>query len=112
MLQIFSEKCETLQLKKQLASLQMGLETANDLLDTKKVDLGRTESLCCVLQTNVSHLKKQLETEQQAHEECRQELEKLHENLEETRAKDPVLADQIKVLVCLSVVGVLLVDIH
>lgn len=96
--EIFSEKCETLQLKKQLASLQMGLETANDLLDTKKVDLGRTESLCCVLQTNVSHLKKQLETEQQAHEECRQELEKLHENLEETRAKDPVLADQIKML--------------
>jgi chromosome segregation ATPase len=96
--EIFSEKCETLQLKKQLASLQMGLETANDMLDTKKVDLGRTESLCCVLRTNISHLKKQLETEQQAHEECRQELEKLRENLEETRAKDPVLADQIKML--------------
>jgi septation ring formation regulator EzrA len=59
-----------------------------------------------VLRTNISHLKKQLETEQQAHEECRQELEKLRENLEETRAKDPVLADQIKVLVCPFCLGI------
>lgn len=102
MLQIFTEKCETSQLRKQLASVQMGLETANDMLDTKKVDLGRTESLCCVLRTNISHLKKQLETEQQAHEECKLEVEKLREDLEETRAKDPVLADQIKVLIFLS----------
>jgi chromosome segregation ATPase len=102
MLQIFSEKRDTSQLRKQLASLRMGLETANDLLDTKKVELGRTESLCCVLQTNISRLKKQLEIEQQAHEDCKQEVEKLRENLEETRAKDPVLADQIKVLLCLS----------
>ncbi|KDR23154.1 Golgin subfamily A member 3 [Zootermopsis nevadensis] len=96
--EIFSEKCETSQLRKQVASLRMGLETANDMLDTKKVELGRTESMCCLLQTNVSHLKKQLETEQQAHEDCKQEVEKLRENLEETRAKDPVLADQIKTL--------------
>lgn len=96
--EIFSEKCESSQLRKQLASVQMGLETANDMLDTKKVDLGRTESLCCVLRTNISHLKKQLETEQQAHEECKLEVEKLREDLEETRAKDPVLADQIKML--------------
>jgi chromosome segregation ATPase len=79
----------------------MGLETANDMLDTKKVELGRTESMCCVLRSNVSHLKKQLEAEQQAHEDCKQEVEKLRESLEETRAKDPVLADQIKVLLCI-----------
>jgi len=76
----------------------MGLETANDMLDTKKVELGRSESMCCVLRTNVSHLKKQLESEQQEHEECKQEVEKLRQDLEETRAKDPLLADQIKVL--------------
>jgi regulator of replication initiation timing len=55
-----------------------------------------------VLRTNISHLKKQLETEQHAHEECKLEVEKLRDDLEETRAKDPVLADQIKVLMSFS----------
>ncbi|XP_069701838.1 golgin subfamily A member 3-like isoform X2 [Periplaneta americana] len=96
--EIFSEKCETSQLKKQLSSLRMGLDTANDMLDTKNIELGRAESLCCVLRTNISHLKKQLEMEQEAHEECKREVEKLAENLEEAKAKDPMLADQIKTL--------------
>jgi hypothetical protein len=43
-----------------------------------------------------------LETEQQAHEECKLEVGKLRKDLEETRAKDPILADQIKVLISLS----------
>ena len=96
-MQIFTERCETSQLRKQVSSLQMGLDTANDMLDTKKVELGRAESLCCVLRTNISQLKKQLESEEQAHEECKQEIERLQTSLEETQAKDPVLADQIKV---------------
>ncbi|KAJ9596940.1 hypothetical protein L9F63_012065 [Diploptera punctata] len=96
--EIFTERCETSQLRKQVASLQMGLDTANDMLDTKKAELGRAESLCCVLRTSIAHLKKQLEDEQQAHEECKTEVERLQASLEETKAKDPVLADQIKTL--------------
>ena len=102
--QIFNERCETSQLRKQVASLQMGLDTANDMLDSKKVELGRAESLCCVLRTNISHIQKQLDNEQQTHEDCKQEIERLKTCLEDSKAKDPLLADQIKVSVVIALI--------
>nr|CAD7458873.1 unnamed protein product [Timema tahoe] len=94
--EVFNEKCETSQLKKQVSSLRMGLETANDVLDNKKIDLGRAESMCEVLQATNARLHKDLEEEQKSHEECREQVNRLRDQLEESRAKDPVLADQIK----------------
>nr|CAD7575554.1 unnamed protein product [Timema californicum] len=94
--EVFNEKCETSQLKKQVSSLRMGLDTANDVLDNKKIDLGRAESMCEVLQATNARLHKDLEEEQKSHEECREQVNRLRDQLEESRAKDPVLADQIK----------------
>nr|CAD7198713.1 unnamed protein product [Timema douglasi] len=96
--EVFNEKCETSQLKKQVSSLRMGLDTANDVLDNKKIDLGRAESMCEVLQATNARLHKDLEEEQKSHEECREQVNRLRDQLEESRAKDPVLADQIKTL--------------
>ncbi|XP_066998264.2 golgin subfamily A member 3 [Anabrus simplex] len=95
---VFTEKCENSQLKKQLGSLKMGLDAANEMLDNKNIEVGRNETWRELLSRKHSDVQKMLELEQIAHEECREELVKIKAELEETRAKDPVLADQIKTL--------------
>ncbi|PSN50047.1 hypothetical protein C0J52_04207 [Blattella germanica] len=96
--EIFTERCETSQLRKQVSSLQMGLDTANDMLDAKKTELVRTESLCTSLRTDLALVKKQLEEERRSHDDTKLQAERLQASLEEVTAKDPMLADQIKTL--------------
>lgn len=96
-LQLFGERRDVSQLRKEVASLRLGLDTANDMLDSNKVALGRSEAYGQVLKVSKDQLQERFEREQREHEDCRLRLERLQEQLQAARAKDPVLEAQIKV---------------
>ncbi|KAK3910635.1 Autophagy-related protein 11, partial [Frankliniella fusca] len=98
--QLFSERRDASQLRKEVASLRLGLDTANDMLDSNKVALGRSEAYGQVLKVSKEQLQARFEQEQRDHEDCRQRLERLHDELQEARAKDPLVEAQIKTLGC------------
>ena len=96
-LQLFNEKRDASQLRKEVASLRMGLDTANDMLDNTKTALGRSEAYSQVLQVSKEQLQVRLDKEQREHEDCRLRLEQLAEELRLARDKDPLLEGQLKV---------------
>ncbi|XP_026275696.1 rootletin isoform X3 [Frankliniella occidentalis] len=98
--QLFGERRDSSQLRKEVSSLRLGLDTANDMLDSNKVALGRSEAYGQVLKVSKDQLQARFEQEQRDHEDCRLRLERLQEQLQEARAKDPLVEAQIKTLGC------------
>ncbi|XP_034230427.1 nuclear mitotic apparatus protein 1-like isoform X3 [Thrips palmi] len=97
-LQLFNERRDLSQLRKEVSSLRLGLDTANDMLDSNKVALGRSEAYGQVLKVSKEQLELRFEKEQRDHEDCRLRLEQLQEQLQEARAKDPLMESNIKAL--------------
>ncbi|XP_049788353.1 golgin subfamily A member 3-like [Schistocerca cancellata] len=96
--EIFLQKTENSQLRKELKNSDVDLTNAHSKLERKSSELMHVESLYDELTNSNSCLQEQLHTEQKRIENYQEELAKVKMELEEARAKDPILEDQIKTL--------------
>lgn len=84
-------------MKKQNSSIQMCLDNANSLLDTKQVEYNQLKLVCEKIEASKKEISDLLENEQARYQETKRKLEESLRLLEEKTAKDELLADEIKV---------------
>lgn len=96
-LQLFNEKLQVSALKKQLSSLQMCLDNANEQLDNYQIEITHLKTVIEKLENNEKILTDQLANAHIQYQECKRKLESTLRSLEEKNAKDQILGDEIKV---------------
>lgn len=80
-----------------MSSIQLGLNNANDLIERRNKELKQADIAYNEVLEKYNGLHNELQFEKDQHEKCLLNMEKLKCELEETKTKDPLLADQIKV---------------
>lgn len=92
-----NERRESSALRQQLCSVRMGLDTANHLLESRGAELAAAHDELDMQRQSVVALETQQRTSQAQIHELRAYVESLRHELQLSKDKDPLLADQLKV---------------
>ncbi|XP_054711245.1 golgin subfamily A member 3-like [Uloborus diversus] len=96
--QVFQEKRSNSHLKREISSMKSALEQANQISDSKKQDITSLQAeLSMKVQAELKHRTEieHFQTEIRLHQSV---VEKMKKELQEVKARDPALAEQIKAL--------------
>ena len=92
------EKREISRLRTEIGSLKLGLETANKQLDVQAKQQQLQELHLKDAEDKKSWAEQELEREKGIEQELQRELESCKHQLQQALLKDPLLADQIRVI--------------
>ncbi|GAB6030097.1 Golgin A3 [Chamberlinius hualienensis] len=96
--QMYKEKCESSSLRKHLTSTRTALDEANRMLEAKGIQLTESQAEIDRQRITVSQGVSEAAELRSRLNRSQETMEKLQQEVEEGRAKDSLLADQIKTL--------------